>query len=188
MPVTRLAEVGDAEELTDLLAANREFLAPWEPEHDDSYFTAHRRREILKHQLEEYAQGRMVPLVIRGADGELAGAVNIMGITRGAFQSASIGYWVDREHNGRGLASEAVADAVAIAFGDWGVPSADPGTPGGLGLHRLQADTLLHNTASQRVLARNGFRPFAIAPSYLNIAGSWQDFVLHQLLNDAWRH
>jgi ribosomal-protein-alanine N-acetyltransferase len=34
------------------------------------------------------------------------------------------------------------------------------------------------------VLARNGFTPFAIAPSYLKIEGRWQDHVLFHLLND----
>lgn len=56
---------------------------------------------------------------------------------------------------------------------------------GKLGLHRLQAETLLHNTASQRVLTRNGFRPFAVAPAYLKIAGEWQDNILFHLLSPA---
>jgi [ribosomal protein S5]-alanine N-acetyltransferase len=64
-----------------------------------------------------------------------------------------------------------VADVIAIAFER-------------LGLHRLQAETLLHNVASQRVLARNGFKPFAIAPAYLSIAGQWQDHILFYLLNE----
>jgi [ribosomal protein S5]-alanine N-acetyltransferase len=34
------------------------------------------------------------------------------------------------------------------------------------------------------VLARNGFRPFAVAPSYLKIAGEWQDHILYHLLNE----
>ena len=54
---------------------------------------------------------------------------------------------------------------------------------GELGLHRLDAATLLHNTPSQRVLARNGFRPFAVAESYIKIAGRWQDHILFQLLS-----
>jgi hypothetical protein len=63
-----------------------------------------------------------------------------------------------------------VADVIGIAFGE-------------LGLHQLEASTLLHNTPSQRVLARNGFRPFAVAEAYLNIAGKWQDHVMFRLLN-----
>ena len=55
-----------------------------------------------------------------------------------------------------------------------------------LGLHRLQADTLVHNAASQRVLARNGFTRIGLAPRYLRIAGRWQDHVLHQRLAEHW--
>jgi ribosomal-protein-alanine N-acetyltransferase len=33
------------------------------------------------------------------------------------------------------------------------------------------------------VLIRNGFRPFAVAESYLKIAGRWQDHIMFCLLN-----
>ena len=39
-----------------------------------------------------------------------------------------------------------------------------------LGLHRIEAGTLLDNVASQRVLERNGFVRFGVALGYLNIA------------------
>jgi [ribosomal protein S5]-alanine N-acetyltransferase len=35
------------------------------------------------------------------------------------------------------------------------------------------------------VLARTGFVRMGLAPSYLKIAGRWQDCILHQLVNDA---
>jgi [ribosomal protein S5]-alanine N-acetyltransferase len=114
----------------------------------------------------------VVPLAIVAEDGRLAGRISINGVTRGAFQSAALGYWVSQSHNGRGLATAAVAEAIGVAFKQ-------------LGLHRLQAETLLHNTGSQRVLARNGFQPFAIAPAYLKIAGRWQDHILFHLFNPA---
>jgi ribosomal-protein-alanine N-acetyltransferase len=79
---------------------------------------------------------------------------------------------VGESHTGRGLASAAVADMVAVAFGQ-------------LGLHRVEASTLLHNTASQRVLTRNGFRPYGVVPEYLKIAGQWQDFIQFHLLDQA---
>jgi ribosomal-protein-alanine N-acetyltransferase len=49
-------------------------------------------------------------------------------------------------------------------------------------LHRIQAGTLLHNIGSQRVLERNGFVRYGLAPAYLNIAGKWQDHILYQVL------
>ena len=54
---------------------------------------------------------------------------------------------------------------------------------GELGLHRVEAGTLVHNRASQRVLERNGFVRYGLAPQYLRIAGRWQDHVLFQVLN-----
>jgi ribosomal-protein-alanine N-acetyltransferase len=170
MPVTRLASLDDAAALTDQLRANRDFLAPWDPVRDDSFFTVDAQRAALTEALTEYALGDRVPLVIVDEADGVIGQLNINGITRGAFQSASLGYWVSQSCNGRGFAGAAVAEAVTIAFEE-------------LGLHRLQAETLLHNTASQRVLIRNGFRPFAVAPSYLRIAGDWQDHILFHRLS-----
>jgi [ribosomal protein S5]-alanine N-acetyltransferase len=73
-------------------------------------------------------------------------------------------------HTGRGLATAAVRDIVGVAFGE-------------LNLHRVQAETLLHNVRSQRVLKRNGFVRIGMAPAYLNIAGRWQDHVLYPVVN-----
>lgn len=171
MTVTRIASVADAAALAITLRENRAFLAPWEPVRGDDYFTVEGQRAALEQALDAYRRQSMVPLVIIG-NGQLVGRITITGITRGAFQSADIGYWVSQSHNGRGLATAAVADAITIAFKE-------------LRLHRLQAATLLHNTASQRVLTGNGFRPFGIAPSYLKIAGKWQDNVLFHLFNPA---
>jgi len=171
MSVTRVASVADAAPLAATLRENRSFLAPWEPLRDEKYFTVQAQRAALERALDAYARESMIPLVILDG-GQVVGRITINGITRGAFQSASIGYWVSQQHNGRGLATAAVADAMTISFGE-------------LGLHRLQAETLLHNTASQRVLMRNGFRPFGIAPAYLKIAGEWQDHVLFNAFNPA---
>jgi ribosomal-protein-alanine N-acetyltransferase len=71
--------------------------------------------------------------------------------------------------NGKGHASRAVVLMLDVAFGE-------------LGLHRVQAATLLHNAGSQRVLERAGFTRIGVAPSYLHIAGSWQDHILFQRL------
>ena len=54
-----------------------------------------------------------------------------------------------------------------------------------LGLHRIQAGTLLHNVRSQRVLERTGFVRFGVAPAYLSIAGQWQDHALYQIVNES---
>jgi ribosomal-protein-alanine N-acetyltransferase len=172
MAVTRPITLDDAAPLAHLVTVNREYLAPWEPLQPESYFTEAGQRAALARNLEARARGTMLPLAIVDADGRICGRVNLATIVRGALQSASVGYWVSQSHAGRGLASAAVADAVTLGFGE-------------LGLHRLEAGTLLHNTPSQRVLARNGFRPFAVAEALVKIAGRWQDHILFQRLNSA---
>ena len=172
MAVTRLVSADDAEPLARLLTDNRDYLAPWSPLQDDAYFTAAGQGEVIARQLANYERGAMLPLLIIDGGGEIAGSLNLNSIIRGAFQNASVGYWVSQDRAGRGLASAAVADVIGIAFSD-------------LGLHRLDAATLLHNTPSQRVLTRSGFRPFAVAEAYLKIAGKWQDHILFQLRNPA---
>jgi [ribosomal protein S5]-alanine N-acetyltransferase len=170
MPVTRELSLNDAERLARLVTANRHYLAPWSPRQDETYFTERGQQEVLARDLAAQRRGAMFPLAIVDQAGEICGRINLNSIIRGAFQSGSVGYWVSQSHAGRGLASAAVADVVDIAFG-------------GLGLHRLEAGTLLHNTPSQRVLARNGFRPFAVAEAYIKIDGRWQDHILFHLLN-----
>jgi len=169
--VTRLISPADATEVADLLTANRDFLEPWEPLRSDHYFTPEGQVVAIEDVLERHAQGTCLPHVILDS-GRIAGRITLNGIVRGPFLSCSVGYWVSEGANGRGLATGALAEMVAIAFGH-------------LGLHRVQAETLLHNTGSQRVLKRNGFEQIGLAPGYLRIAGRWQDMILFQVLNPA---
>jgi ribosomal-protein-alanine N-acetyltransferase len=171
MPMIRLVAVDDAQVLAELLTANREFLAPWQPTRADDFFTTNRQREAIDDALTDHEQGITVPNVIL-SDGRVVGRVTLSNIVRGPFQSCNLGYWVDSGHNGQGLATAAVREIVDLAFGP-------------LGLHRVEAGTLRHNIGSRRVLERNGFVEFGTAPTYLRIAGSWQDHVLYQAVNNA---
>jgi ribosomal-protein-alanine N-acetyltransferase len=166
---TRLVTLEDAPILAELLRVNRDFLAPWDPVRDDAYFTDGGQRAVIDDALERCQQGSTLPHVILDESHRVVGRVTLNGIVRGPFQSCSLGYWLGAAANGRGLASLAVANIVRVAFDE-------------LGLHRVQAETLLHNTRSRRVLERNGFVHFGIAPAYLNIAGTWQDHAMYQVV------
>jgi len=163
---TRLVRHDDVPAITELTRANRDFLAPWEPVRDEEYFTEAVQATIVATGLAAYERGTGVPHVILD-DGELLGRINLNDIVRGPFLSCHLGYWVAQAANGRGVATAAVAAIARVAFDEFG-------------LHRIQAGTLRHNTGSQRVLERNGFVRFGVAPEYLNIDGRWQDHVLFQ--------
>ena len=166
---TRPIALDDAPEVARLLAANREFMAPWDALRPDAFYTTTGQQVEIERVLERSAEGTAFAHVILDDEGGPAGVIRLNGVTKGAFESCSVGYWVDRGANGRGLATEAVAAMLAVAFDD-------------LRLHRVQAETLRHNVRSQRVLAKNGFEHIGMAPRYMRIAGAWQDHELFQRL------
>ncbi|WP_430791954.1 GNAT family N-acetyltransferase [Actinoplanes sp. G11-F43] len=165
----RLISPADAAEVAQLIRANREYLAPWDPARDESYYTDDGQWRLISDVLRT---GTSLPHAIV-EDGRIVGRVNLNNVVHGAFQSSSLGYWVAEHVAGRGVASAAVGLILEAAFTTYG-------------LHRVEAGTLLHNVRSQRVLERLGFERFGMAPGYLRIAGQWQDYYLYQLLSDKW--
>lgn len=170
MNATRPISLDDAPALTEYVRANREFFAPWEPVREESFFTLEGQRSVVRNALKGREQGTTLAHVILDETANVVGRITLNEIVRGPLQSCSLGYSVSASENGRGLATAAVRDMVRVAFEE-------------LNLHRIQAGTLPENDRSQRVLARNGFVRYGLAPAYLKIAGRWQDNVLYQLLN-----
>ncbi|GAA2822449.1 ribosomal protein S5-alanine N-acetyltransferase [Nonomuraea rubra] len=169
--VLRLVTEHDAEALQAAYVRNRDHLARWEPRRPDEFFTVEGQATRLKALLEQQARGQAVAWVL--ADGDrVVGRMTLNDIVRGPFLNAHLGYWIDAEYLGRGLATKAVREVCRIADQE-------------LGLHRVAAATLLGNEASQSVLRKCGFELFGTAPRYLEIDGRWQDHRQYQLiLND----
>jgi ribosomal-protein-alanine N-acetyltransferase len=160
----------DAPALAAAYRRNRSHLEPWEPARDERFFTDEGQAAAVAAQLTAAANGQVLAWLLWHGD-EVVGRVNLNNVILGVLRSASVGYWVAEEHQGRGLASGGVEYACAQAQGR--------------GLHRVQGGTLPHNTASQRVLERCGFQYFGTAPRYLFIAGAWRDHRLYQrILHD----
>ena len=155
----------DADAVATAYVRNREFLQPWEPVRPESFYTLAGQRTLLTNAVAEQAAGRGLFWVL--LDGQaVVGRISLNDIVRGAFQNGHLGYWIARDYQGRGLATAAARFACTAAAA--------------LGLHRIQAGTLVHNTGSQTVLSRNGFSRIGLAENYIRIDGRWQDHVLFQ--------
>lgn len=165
----RFAEPSDAEEVAGFLVRNRTYFQPSEPTRGDAYFTVAQQQRRLERAARERDAGRSAMFLVE-FDGELVGRMNLGGIVRGAFQSAGVGYAVDRRYARRGIATAALRQLVRHAFEE-------------LDLHRLQGETQITNFASQRVLDRCGFEHYGRAPEYAKIDGSWQTIEFYQLIN-----
>jgi ribosomal-protein-alanine N-acetyltransferase len=161
----RPLEAGDGPALAAAYERNRDHLAPWDPARPEEFYTAEGQSTEVADRLQAVATGQGASWVlVRGE--EVVGRVNLNNLIRGVLQSASVGYWVDAAHTGLGLATAMVDHALAAAAN--------------LGLHRVEAGTMLANEPSQRVLARAGFDRIGVAREFLFIAGDWQDHVLFQ--------
>lgn len=159
---------GDGPALAAAHRKNRAHLAPWDPLRSESFFRDDAQSVAALNLHAACRDGQMLPLVLCAGD-RIIGRATLSGISGGPFCSANLGYWVDAEFTGRGLARAAIARTAEIARNS-------------LGLHRLQAAALPHNAASRAVLRASGFHEIGLAPAYLQIAGTWQDHVLSQLI------
>jgi ribosomal-protein-alanine N-acetyltransferase len=160
----------DAPALTAAYLRNREHLEQWDPARDPSFYTEAGQQDAIDRQLSLVRGGLLGAWVLVRGD-RIVGRVNLNNVVRGVLCSAAVGYWVDRGHLRRGLAAAAVEHACAQARE--------------LGLHRVEAGTMVHNVASQRVLLRAGFEQYGMAPRFLFIGGAWRDHNLYQrILHD----
>jgi [ribosomal protein S5]-alanine N-acetyltransferase len=162
---------GDAAEWSRLRLANEDWLTPWEPSlpvswqlrHTPASYRAMRRAAAHRARL-----GTSLPFAIR-VEGRLAGQVTLDNIVRGALRSGFLGYWIDRDVAGRGMASLAVALVCDHAFGE-------------VGLHRVQADIRPENARSRRLVEGLGFQQEGLLRRYLDIDGDWRDHLSYALL------
>jgi ribosomal-protein-alanine N-acetyltransferase len=170
-PSIRPIRLKDAEALARLYRRNRDFLRPFEPDRPAAFLSVHGQLERARTAIAAAEQGRLWRFVILDGSQEIAGTIGIENVIRGPAQTANLAYWVDRSRSGRGLATEAVGAVVREAFGP-------------LGLHRLEAGTLVDNHASRRVLEKNDFELIGLARRYLHIGGAWRDHLLFQRVAD----
>lgn len=103
---------------------------------------AHAEQVIVRWDDERRA-GTRFPFAVRTADtGVLLGGVEFQPLGEGV---ANLSYWTYPAHRGKGVASRAIALAVAVAFTE-------------LGFTRLEVVTDPDNHASRRAALRNGFQ------------------------------
>jgi [ribosomal protein S5]-alanine N-acetyltransferase len=175
--ILRAPKATDIAELRSLLVRNAEHLRPWSPSpppgSNPAGFTE-LGRSIARHRRDWKAgTGYVFVASLRVPREPIIGRIALTSVTRGPFQSAQLGYWMDAGHLRRGLMSEAVDCAITFAFEQ-------------LQLHRIQAAVMPHNLASRRILDKRAFREEGYAERYLRIAGRWEDHVLYGLTYEEW--
>ncbi len=165
----RLLEEGDAEELYGLVDANRDYLAEWMPWAADQ--TLEGTRAFIRTTMRRHAEnnGFETALVV---DGRIVGAAGFAGVDWVA-RTTSIGYWLDKGHQGRGLMTSAVRALVDHAFGEWE-------------LHRVEIQAAVDNQRSRAIPERLGFVEEGIRREAEHVGDRYLDLVLYGMLRPAW--
>jgi ribosomal-protein-alanine N-acetyltransferase len=172
----RLPEIADVPEVIHYYDKNRAHLQPFSPAFAPDFLEVATWMEQVGVRARELEAGESFRGFIFGRESSrrLLGNLNLTQVQRGAFQSCVLGYNLSADEQGKGYMSEAVAGAVAFAFGTWK-------------LHRVAASYMPHNVRSAAVLKRVGFLVEGNAPAYLFINGRWEDHVLTSITNPEWR-
>ena len=113
-------------------------------------------------------------LVIHRGSGDLIGVININDVIRGAFQSASLGYYAFMPYAGRGLMRAGMLLVLRHAFGK-------------LKLHRLEANIQPANSASIALIQKCGFVCEGTSRRLLKVRGRWRDHERWALLAENFR-
>jgi ribosomal-protein-alanine N-acetyltransferase len=169
----RALELDDAPALLALRQRNRDFFRPFEPIQTERHFTLEGQWDEIALCAEDAQRDRRYVFGIFVPPDVIVGRIALSNIARGAWQNATVGYYVDGACGGRGYATQALRLTVRFAFRD-------------VSLHRLQGAALPDNAASARVMIKAGFRHEGLALRYININGEWRDHLLFALTWEEW--
>ena len=169
-PITvRQVRLRDARVMERELLSNRTWLRPWEATSPYAPRSFDMRASI-RSLLSNARSGGGLPLVME-YDGELAGQLNVSGITYGSLSSATLGYWVSERFAGKSVTPTAVALATDHCFSQ-------------LALHRMEICIRPENGPSLRVVEKLGFRYEGLRRRYIHINGDWRDHFCFALVRE----
>ena len=167
----------DRAEYVRVLRASEESWRAWTPARE-AWVT---EGDLFARELRRAAAGARAGTHLRlggfAADGALVGTFALNEVVWGVFQSAYASWHVSGDRVGRGYGTEGVRGLLDLAFRD---------APGGVGLHRIQANIMPANAPSLRIAEKVGFRREGFAERYLKIAGRWEDHVMLAITVEEW--
>lgn len=162
-----LLQQQDAESLFQFESENREFFERLVPSRGDDFYVFEnflsRHEELLKEQEEGFANFYL----IKNDAGDILGRINLVDIDRN-HQTAEVGFRVGAKYGGQGIGNRALNLLLNTD----------------LGLRQINGKTTTVNEASQKIMARNGFKEVAVSEDEFEMNGQKLRFV-HYLWESA---
>ncbi len=161
---------------SEVRVRNEAWLTPWEPLRAASLVDPTRNRDAFASRCAARERERQMGVAYGFAlfvDNMFAGEVNLNNVVRGALQTCTVGYWIDRALAGHRYVAEAVIVLARFAFEE-------------LQLHRMEICIVPRNANSRRVMEVLAIREEGIAQRYLEINGVWEDHVRYGITVEEW--
>jgi RimJ/RimL family protein N-acetyltransferase len=123
-----------------------------------------------------WTEGRAYDFAIRAPDepDTHLGNISVWPTSR-RERAGEVGYWIATAVAGRGLATEAAARVLQVAFEE-------------LDMHRVILRVAVGNRASERVAEKLGFVREGVLRKEVFVHGVWMDHTLYGLLVEEYRH
>lgn len=157
---------------------NGEWLLVWEPQRSEYIADpakdpqAFDRRCVARDRERQAGTAYTLGLFI---DDIFAGEVNLNNVVRGAMQTGTVGYWIDRKHAGNGYIAEGVAVLAHFAFEEFKI-------------HRIEVCIIPRNTNSKKVMEKLSFRLEGLSERFLEINGVWEDHLRYGFTIEEWHN
>ncbi|MGF7536024.1 GNAT family protein [Bacillus mexicanus] len=170
--IFRLLEPKDADRLAELIIENQQRLGRWlffaeNPSSAETY-----RETLIPDWRRQYADLNGIEAGLF-YDGSLCGMIGLHNLDQ-VNRKAEIGYWIDKEYEGKGIMTAACRTLISYAFEEFG-------------LNRVAICAAVGNEKSRAVPERLGFQEEGKARDGLFIGGRYHDLVYYSLLKREWK-
>ncbi|MGJ1447780.1 GNAT family N-acetyltransferase [Sphingobacterium spiritivorum] len=129
--------------------------------------------QYIQYCIDLYDQQQEISFVIL-SDQTIVGRIGLHHINQ-QNKSAAIGYWLNRDMEGKGIISRSCRKIIDLAFNEFG-------------LNRIEIKAAVENTKSQAIPQRLGFQREGILRQSELVNGIFLDLVIFSMLKDEWNY
>ena len=169
--ILRSLDIEDLKVLKNYLLENQDFMKEWSPTTDSSFYENENLEKIIFDEIKQNENKSALKLhLFLKKENKLIGSISLSNIVYGPFLSCFLGYKLHKDYLKKGYMSEALEKIINIAFDEFK-------------LHRIEANIIPKNIASQKLVQKFGFENEGLSKKYLKINGVWEDHYHYVLLN-----
>lgn len=166
----RMLEPADAQEMFNVVDASREHLRPWLPWVDATTRAEHTLQFIQQSRTQQHNQEAMALGIIYQR--RIIGGMGMHNWDH-TLKKAQLGYWLSKEHEGKGIIQRCLAGFIDFLFNK-------------AGLNKVEIHFMVNNLRSATVAEKMGFKVEGIIRQSYLLNGAYHDIVITGLLKKEW--